>query len=89
MMMAIQAKGALLGMIGRLAEDMPAEFETGFWADVVDPIATMIVRVRGALTEEERMLLIAVAAKALKAASEEQEALNEAAAVIHRAGGAA
>jgi len=89
MMVEIQAKGALLGMIGRTAENMPPEIETGFWAAAVDPIANMIVRLRGGLTDEERILLIAVAAMAVKASDEEREAHDEAAAVIRRAGGAA
>ena len=88
MMVEIQAKGALLIMIGRFAENMPPEFETEFWADVVDPIATLVVRLRGALTEEERMLLVAVAATALKVSCKEQDAHDEAAAAIRRAGGA-
>lgn len=89
MVTEFQVKGALLDMISRLANDMPADVEDQFWAQVIDPIASLVVRLRGELTEVERMFLIAIAARAVRAAADEQAAHDDAMAAIRRAGGAA
>lgn len=89
MVNADEALADLLDRVERLAKTMPAELEYGFWGDIVEPVAKMIVRNCLVLSPAEQLLLLAVAAKASRCADQEQEALDEAAAVIHRAGGVA
>ncbi len=89
MVNAEEALADLLERVDRLAKTMPAELEYGFWGDIVEPVAEMIVRNCLVLSPAEQLLLLAIAAKASRCADQEQEALDEAAAVIHRAGGAA
>lgn len=89
MVTADEALADLLQRVDHLAKTMPAELEYGFWGNIVEPVAEMIVRNSLVLSPVEQMLLLAIAAKASKCADQEQEALDEAAAVIHRAGGVA
>lgn len=89
MVNANEALADLLQRVDHLAKTMPAELEYGFWGKIVEPVAEMIVRNSLVLSPVEQMLLLAIAAKASKCADQEQEALDEAAAVIHRAGGVA
>lgn len=82
-----QAHAAILRAIGTMASDLPSTFDTGFWADIVDPVVTLIVRLRGALTDQDCALLMAIAANAVRATEREQEAHDDAAAAIRKAGG--
>ncbi len=82
-----EAHAAILRAIGNMATGLPATFDHGFWADIVDPVVTLIVRLRGALSDEDRALLMAIAASAMRATEREQEAHDDAAAAIRKAGG--
>lgn len=87
MMTPQKATAEVLRVIGKMAEEFGPDFENGFWADVVQPIATLVVRLRDGITDEERALLMAVAANAVRASQREQEAYDAAAAAIRKAGG--
>lgn len=86
MMTSKHATAEILRVVGKMADTFGPDFDNGFWADVVEPIAELIVRLRGRLTDDDRALLMAVAANAVRASQREQEAYDAAGAAIRKAG---
>lgn len=83
------AEAHLLAIVERLAENVPDDFDENFWTEVVDPLVSLMTRLNGVLSLDDNILLLGMTIQAKRASLAEQEARNDAAAAIRRAGGAA
>ncbi len=79
----------LVELTGLRADNMPTEWEYGFWPVAIDPIIDLIIEYSDVLTDEDAVLLMGIAAFGLNQAIRDESAAIEAAEALRRAGGVA
>ncbi len=78
----------LLEVVCAMAANMRVDgLQVDFWTDIVEPVASVVVRASSTLTEKEQVLMMCIATKAVHKAARDPDARDTLAAAIRGVGG--